>query len=159
MRRGYPIAPGSLDDTQYRGISLGLPSWIERLTWKTFRKTFHRDPRTAVLRGWNVRLAQHGLDGPSEPLLRGGDPVTFGHYAVVEDGERGGPGVLLHYGKGANALLDPVRLVRDPVVALGPGSAELLLGFTYLAVGPLRVPTPSFFALEREGPLTHIPRD
>jgi len=158
MQSGHPIAPGALDETEYRGTSLGLPAWVERLTWKTFRKTFHRDPATGALRGWNVRLLQRGRGGRAEPILRGGVPVTFGHYVVVEERPvEDGPGLLLHYGLGKNGRLDPVRLLRDPLVALEAGSAELLLGFTYLEAGPVRIGTPSFFTLEREGPLTYRP--
>ena len=70
LRQGHAIDPRALDDSQYRGISLGLPAWFERLTWKTFQKTFHRDPRTGVLRGWNVRVEQRGLDAPSVARVR-----------------------------------------------------------------------------------------
>ena len=47
--------------TENRGISLGLPAWVERLSWKKFAKAFHRDPRTQRLRGWNVRIEQGAL--------------------------------------------------------------------------------------------------
>ncbi len=83
LRDGYPIDPAALDDTEYRGISLGLPAFLERLTWKTFQKTFHRDPETGHLRGWNVRIEQRGLDAESVPLVKRGAPFTFGHYRVV----------------------------------------------------------------------------
>jgi hypothetical protein len=46
--------------------------------------------------------------------------------------------------------------MRDPLVALRPGDASALLGFTYVALGPLRIETPSFFLLEREGPLSYL---
>lgn len=146
---GHPIDPSRLDDTVYRGISLGLPAWIERLTWKQFAKAFHRDPRTGRLRGWNVRVEQDGLDRPWRPRLRGGRPWTFGHFAVTQERDR----LLLDYGAGGNRRADPLNLLRDPLVALRAGSVELLLGWSYLALGPARVPTPSYFLLERDGPL------
>lgn len=149
LAAGHRIDPAWLDDTVYRGISLGLPAWIERLTWKQFAKAFHRDPATGRLRGWNVRIEQDGLDRPWRPRRRGGRPWTFGHFAVVDEGAR----LLLDYGAGGNRRLDPSGALRDPLVALRAGSAELLLGCTELAIGPARVPTPSFFLLEREGPL------
>jgi len=127
LRGGHPIDPAALDDTAYRGISLGLPRWAERLSWKTFQKTFHRDPGSGALRGWNVRVEQRGLDAASVALVRRGEPFTFGPYVV-----------------------------RDPIVALNEGSVELLLGWSYVDLGLLRVPTPSFFLLEREGPLAHV---
>ena len=141
----------------------GLPGWIERLSWKTFQKVFHRDPKTGALRGWNVRLKQTGLDGESVPLTnRQGEPRTFGHYHVVPLTSRPLPrrrrlerGLLIDYGLGRNGRLDPIGRLRDPIVAVNPDSAELLLGWTYADLGLARVGTPSFFTLEREGPLSH----
>jgi hypothetical protein len=146
---GHPIDPSRLDDTTYRGISLGLPAWVERLTWKKFTKAFHRDPRTGELRGWNVRIEQDGLDRPWRARIRDGRPWTFGHFAVVGEPDR----LLLDYGAGGNRRIDPLNVLRDPLVALHAGSVELLLGWSYLAIGPARVPTPSYFLLERDGPL------
>lgn len=145
LREGHAIDAAALDDRQYKGTSLGLPAWIEALTWKTFVKTFHRDPETGALRGWNVRLEQDGVDAPTRPrTTRTGDPKTFGHYTVI-DGP--GPGLLIKY-KGSP--------LRDPLVALNPGDPSLLLGFSYLALG-VRVNTPSYFTLQADGPLQHIP--
>jgi hypothetical protein len=62
-------------------------------------------------------------------------------------------GLLLDYGLGGNGALDPTSLVRDPIVALTPGSADVLLGWTYLDLGFARVGTPSYFLLERHAPL------
>lgn len=146
---GHPIDPARLDDTVYRGISLGLPAWVERLTWKQFAKAFHRDPRTGRLRGWNVRIEQDGLDRPWRTRTRRGRPWTFGHFAVVTERAH----LMLDYGAGDNGLLDPLRVLRDPVVALHAGSVELLLGRSDLAIGPARIPTPSYFVLERDAPL------
>lgn len=166
LAAGHPIDPSSLDDTRYRGVSLGLPSAVERLTWKTFRKVFHRDPKDGSLRGWNVRLEQRGLDGPSVPLQRRGAPISFGHYRVDRADEaraRGCPlppgcdrGLLLDYGAGGNPRLDPTSLVRDPLVALRRDDPSLLLGWTFLKLGRRAVPTPSFFALAHEGPLDDV---
>ncbi|RLB64229.1 MAG: hypothetical protein DRI90_05055, partial [Deltaproteobacteria bacterium] len=60
LTSGHSIDPRQLDDVEYRGISLGLPAIVEKLTWKKFKKVFHRDPATGVLRGWNVRMEQNG---------------------------------------------------------------------------------------------------
>ncbi len=158
MQGGHPIDPAWLDDTEYRGTSLGLPEIVERLTWKTFKKVFHRDRATGHLRGWNVRLEQRGIDGPSVPMRRRGEMVTFGHYRVVPlQGRRTpaacGPGLLIDYGLGQNGRLDPVGLLRDPIVAVNAGDRDLLLGWSYLDLGAIQVGTPSFFALSYEGPL------
>ena len=163
LRSGHPIDATALAGYAYRGVSLGLPAIVDRVAWKTFRKCFHRDSPAAPIRGWNVRLEQNGLDAPSIPLRRRGEPFCFGHFHVVPTGGRGVPrgadrGLLLDYGLGGNAALDPTRLLRDPLVALAPGGLDLLLGWSYLEIGGLRVPTPSFFTLEREGPLDHVAR-
>lgn len=161
MARGHAVDPASLEGWAYRGVSLGLPAFVERLSWKTFEKTFHRDPATGALRGWNVRLVQRGLDAPGEPMMRGGQPLTFGHYRVVSlEGRRlphpCGPGLLIDYGQGGNARLDVAGLLRDPIVAVNAGSSDLLLGWTYIEAGPLVLGTPSFFTLERGHKLAHV---
>lgn len=148
MKSGHDIDPDAIADKEFRGVSLGLPALVERLTWKTFKKVFHRDDR-GLLRGWNVRVKQSGLEPPYEPRSRQGIPETFGHYSV----EVSARGLLLDYGRFAPAL-DPLRFVRDPVVAVTRGDATLLLGTTWLALPFGRVATPSFFTLELDGPLT-----
>lgn len=160
MRQGHAIDPTALDDTVYRGTSLGLGRVIERLTWRTFAKTFHRDPQTGRLRGWNVRCTQTAADAPITYLKRGGQPFIFGHYRVVplrdEGTGRGLPGgLLLDYGGAGNPRLDPASRARDPVVAVHPGDPTLLLGWMYLDLGVAFPPTPSFFTLERAGALDH----
>jgi hypothetical protein len=156
LRQGHAIDPRALDDSQYRGISLGLPAWLERLTWKTFQKTFHRDPRTGELRGWNVRVEQQGLDAPSVAKVRKGAPWSFGHYRVVELSPRSPRGIA----RGLLIDYSPERglmsRMRDPIVALHEGSVDLLLGWSYLDLGFWRMPTPSYFLLEREGPLEQV---
>jgi len=157
LREGHPIDPAAIADFVYRGTSLGIPSWVEQLAWKVFAKTFHREPATGVLRGWNVRIRQQGLDGPLDPLLRRGRPLTFGHFRVAACDEYVMPvavrGLMLDYGRGGNARLDPTARLRDPVVALTPGSVDVLLGWSYLDLGVARIGTPSYFLLERHAPL------
>jgi hypothetical protein len=160
LREGHPIDPAGLDDTEYRGVALGLPGFVERLTWKTFQKVFHRDAATGFLRGWNVRIEQRGVDADSVPLRKRGAPFTFGHYRVVPLDPAQSPrglrtGLLIDYGLGGNARLDLLAAARDPIVAVNAGSADLLLGWTWLEIGALQIGTPSFFTLERERKLTH----
>ncbi|MEW6271474.1 MAG: hypothetical protein AB1689_19505 [Thermodesulfobacteriota bacterium] len=155
---GHPIDPDALAGWQYRGTSLGMPAIVDRLAWKTFVKAFHRDAGAPFVRGWNLRIRQTGLRGPIEPLVRNGRPFSFGHFRVVEPRGYRGPrgadrGLLLDYGLGGNGALDPTSRLRDPVVALEAGSAELLLGWSYLDLGLVNVPTPSFFTLERCAPV------
>ena len=158
---GHPIAPERLDNTMYKGVSLGLPGWMVKLTWLTFRKTFYRCPDSQDLRGWNVRMEQTGLEGARHPRTRNGKPQTFGHYHVVSPTEHLCPfdyqGLLIHYGVSPNSTIDPVRRVRDPLVAVNEGSTELLLGWSYLDLGVGQIGTPSYFTLEYEGALDYVP--
>jgi hypothetical protein len=159
---GYAIDPAALDDTEYKGISLGLPGFIDKLAWKSFKKVFHRDPDTGILRGWNIRIQQTGLYGAYLPQEKNGKPVTWGHYHVVSNADRpcakpSAQGLLLDYGLGGNPWYDvTTRAIRDPLVALEKDSADFLLGWSYLQFGGLRISTPSFFLLVRDGPLTHV---
>lgn len=161
---GHDFDPSELDDFEYRGISLGLWGWVEKLTWKKFMKTFHRDPSSGALRGWNVRIEQTPLDDPAwEPMIKKGDVFSFGHYEVVRRTGYRVPaplerGVMIDYGRGGNGLFDPTRCMRDPLVAVNPGSSDLLLGWSYVDLGLFRFGTPSFFVLERHGPLSHHAR-
>ncbi len=161
MRAGHPIDPAVLDDFESRGVSLGLPEWAERVSWKKFKKVFCRDARTGQLRGWNVRLDQNGLDAPWVPITRLGVPVTFGHFRVEPASNYRLPspvyqGLVLDYGLGGNRRRDGLGYVRDPVVAVNRGSVDLLLGWTCLELPLGSVATPSFFTLERDCPITHV---
>lgn len=162
MARGYAIDLDALANAQYRGISLNLPGFVDRLTWKVFRKTFYRDPATGTHRGWNVRMVQRGIDAPSEPMRRAdGTPKTFGHYLVRDARSlkvaRGyNAGIFLDYIAARNPLSDPGRFAAAPVVALNAGDPTLLLGWEYLKLGPFSVPTPSYWLLEYEGPIEEI---
>lgn len=161
MQDGFAIDPAALDDSEYRGISLGLPAAVVALTWRKFMKTFHREPGTGVLRGWNVRVVQDGDDTPCVPQQKGGRERCFGHYQVVRPFGYAMPtpmyqGLLIDYGLGGNSPLDPVSRTRDPIVALREGRADLLLGCSYLDLGFRTLRTPSFFTLERLGPLRRV---
>ncbi len=133
---------------------------MDKLAWKTFKKTFHRDPETGHLRGWNVRLEQHGIDAPCVPMQKNGAPLTFGHYRVVDAAGYRMPkpasrGLMIDYGLGGNPLLDFTRRMRDPLLAVNPGKTDLLIGWSYVDLGFVRFGTPSFFTLEYDGPLSH----
>jgi len=132
MAAGRAFDPAALGSSTYRGTSLGLPRWLERLTWKRFAKTF------VGARGYNTRIEQTGA---WRPMLRRGAPITFGHFAVVV--ERGV--VVLDY----SGERGPLGALRDPLVALDD-RADLLLGRSLLAVAGRAIPTPSYFLLERE---------
>lgn len=127
MAAGGPVRLDALDDTEFYGVSLGLPGWVERLAWTTFKKVFRRDPGTGALRGWNVAVEQRGVQGPFvDRRRRGGERVTYGHYAVRSAAAVHMPrdyrfGAVIDYATGGNAPWDPVRFTFDPLVSLAPG--------------------------------------
>ena len=155
MAQGYAFDPNQLSDTVYNGISLGLPRWLVKLTWRKFMKAFHFDVQTEHLRGWNIRTIDDELTLPWTPRLKGGRPHTFGHFDVstCTSGVHTGR-ICLDYsrgGLGGNGLLNGLR---DPLVALHPDSAEYLLGMSYVRLGAMDIRTPSYFLLHRQGPLS-----
>jgi len=120
--RGWPIRHQS-----------GLPSVIERFTWKTFQKTFYRDPASAVC---SVERASggktHRRTEPSEAARRPPrDRVAL--RGIPPDGvpmplsfDRG---LVIDYSRTESA--GTIRLIKDPLVALTAGSADELLGVSY----------------------------
>jgi len=143
LAAGRHFDPQAIAGWMYRGTSLGLPGWIERLTWTKFAKAFHREPGGQV-RGWNVRIEQDGLDRAWRPRMRHGRAITFGRFAVVE----AAGGIVLDY----NVERGAMRVLRDPLVALDD-RADTLLGRSLLQLGPASIPTPSYFLLERDEPV------
>ena len=98
-------------------------------------------------------------------MRRPEQPLTFGHYRVLPmaDWPRKLPtglskaGAMLDYGTGANVPLDATRLMRGPLVALQDDDATVLLGWSCAQLGPLRLPTPSYFLLVRWQPVDFVP--
>ena len=167
MVAGHPLDRRAMADTRYLGVDLSLPPVLGRLLWKTFRKTFHQDPETGALRGWNVRMEQHGVEGPRVPMTdRRGRPLTFGHYEVRAaahiDFPRGWRGAdYLDYTEAGNKRRDVGRFGYTPLVAVNEGSSDLLLGWEVFKVGPTFLPLPLYYALKLDGPLedlVHTPR-
>lgn len=159
---GSPVTLEAIAGFVYRGTSLGLPRWMEALSWVSFQKTFLRDEATGRVFGWNVRLEQTGLHGPSQPQLdRAGEPRRFGAYEVyAAEGPAPRPyptgALLIDYARAPAHALDPLRWVRDPLVSLDDGAGDVLFGWSYVALAS-GVSTPSYFLLEREKPLDHAP--
>lgn len=143
---GHPVTPDDLAGHAYFGVSLGLPALVERLTWKVFAKAFFH--AGGAVAGCNVRLEQHGVEGPLVPRRDArGEPETFGPF-VVRPSARG---VLLDYGASAPSW-SPLARLRDPLVAVNAGSTDLLVGTTRVAVPWGEARTPSYFTLERRAP-------
>lgn len=154
LRQGHPIDPDALDGKAYLGVSLGLPSIIDKVAWKTFQKAFKRDESTGELRGWNVRLEQHGVDAPPVAKRKRGKPITFGHFKVVGCRGRNMPrgsdsGLLIDYGIPGKPMLEMTRFLRDPIVAIEADDPSVLFGWSYLELGARTVHTPSFFLLSQ----------
>ena len=120
---------------------------------KKFAKGFFRAEDGRVM-GYNCPVVQNVLDGrwhtkPSDAL-----PKRFGFYAVYPVDATSCDNnylhaILLDYGKGGNARLDPARGLRDYVVQVEPRNPDLLLGKAYYAIGPGRIGGLNFFILER----------
>lgn len=162
MTTGHPLDLDQLDGTQYLGVDLSLPRFMNAILWKTFRKTFVRDPGSGTVRGWNVRLEQHGVDADPVPMTdKAGQQLTFGHYHVRSaEGLRfprgWSGGHYLDYGVAGNTFLDPGRVGYTPLVAVNAGSMDLLLGWEVVRIGPVLVPIPDYWALCRPEPLQEI---
>jgi hypothetical protein len=163
LRRGHGIDPTALDDREYHGVALGNPRFVEWVTWKTFKKVFRREP-DGTLRGWNVAVEQRGPHGPFVDRQKRGQRVTYWHYEVVPTTGYAMPAdygraLLIDYGRAERGACNPQRRMRDPLVAVNAGSPDLLLGYTWADLGIVQLPTPTFFALVRGGPLTYqVPR-
>ncbi len=162
MHQGSPLDHDALADTLYLGVDLSLPWLGRKLLWHTFRKTFHADPDTSALRGWNVRMKQTGIDGDAVPMVdRRGRPRTFGHYrvrsTVGETFPAGWSGAdFLDYTDAGNLRLDPARVGQTPLVAVNPGSSDLLLGWEVVRVAGRRLNLPLYWALRLQGPLDDV---
>ncbi len=162
MLAGHPIDREALANTQYFGADLSLPGWARKLLWQTFRKTFHLDPETGVLRGWNCKLEQTGFEGPGVPKRdRTGRAITFGHFELKDASgigfPRGWAGTdFLDYGGAGNPFFDVARLGYTPIVAVNAGASDLLLGWEVFKLGPLFLPMPLYWALRYEGELEEV---
>lgn len=160
MKRGNPLDVDAMSDTTYTGVDLSMPALFHKLMWKSFRKTFHRDPVTGVLRGWNVRVEQTGWDTPPPAMTnKRGAPITFGHYEVREAAGVAFPrdwegGHYLDYRVAGNKFFDtPARLGACPLVSVNEGDSSLLLGWEVFKAGPLTVSIKDFWLLKLEGQL------
>jgi hypothetical protein len=158
----HPIDVDALDNTMYRGIDLSLPLIMNKILWKTFRKTFIRDTENEEIRGWNVRMEQTGWEGPGKPMTdKKGEQISFGHYRVKSARGIKFPGgwsgeQFLDYTAAGNNWYDPASMGYTPLVAVNKGSNDLLLGWEIFKVGPLFVPLPDYWALKLEGTLDKV---
>lgn len=154
FRRGVLPELGSLVGWEFRGINRlplnALP--IARLVGiKKFIKGFFREGDRVM--GYNCPATQNTLDGRWHALPTDTAPKRFGFYEVypVDATARDNEylhAVLLDYGKGGNAALDPTAGLRDYLTQVDADNPDLFLGKAYYAVGPGRIAL-NFFILER----------
>ncbi len=152
LLRGDTPDPEQLAGWEFRGLN--TPSWARWLGIQKFVKGFYKSA-AGQLFGYNIPVRQNPLDGPWE-YKNPKDPRRFGFYRVdlVDAAQKDNAylhALLLDYGRGGNADLDPTSGLRDYLVRVERGADDLLLGKAYYALGPLRVPT-SYFVLERLRP-------
>jgi hypothetical protein len=157
MDRAYDFNPDELVGRQYLGTDLSMPKIGQAILWQTFRKTFVRDEQHGDVRGWNVRMEQHGIHGQQTPILdKDGSQKPFGHYRIRPAAgikwPRGWAGrYYFDYGIAGNTVLD--RWGFTPVVAVNEGSSDLLLGWEIFKVGPKMIAPALYWALQADGPL------
>jgi hypothetical protein len=162
LLRGHPLEPEKIAGKAFLGVDLSLPDIARKILWHTFRKTFTLDETTGDVRGWNVRMEQHGVNGARIPMRnRRGKAITFGHYIVrktdgIEFPQNYRGAHYLDYGTVGNPFLDLARLGFTPLVAVNEGSQDLLLGWEVFRVAGKFVPMPLYWALRIEGPLDEI---
>jgi hypothetical protein len=149
------VTPGmaALAGWEFRGLN--SPTWFRLIGIKKFIKGFYWDD--GELRGYNGVVAQNGiaepwLDKPSEAK-----PRRHGFYKVkpVDAEARDNyylHALLLDYGLGDNPRVDPSQVLRDYLVQVDANNPDLFLGKAYAAIGPARLPTFSYFILERHRP-------
>ena len=141
-----PVDITAIEGYRYRGVSLGLPAWIETLSWKKFAKAFERGNDGRV-HGWNIRIEQDALSLPWRPQMRRGKEWRFGPFGMRE--VPNSPHVEIDYGLGTRGL-SPMRRLRDPLRNLD-NSGDILLGRSFIDIGiTKRLATPSWFLLERD---------
>ncbi len=136
---------------EFRGLN--SPTWFKLIGIKKFMKGFYwRDDQ---LFGYNCPVRQNGIKQPWIAKPSDDSPKRFGFYQVspVDPTARDNTylhAVLLDYGKGGNK--DGSKGLRDYLVQPDADNEDLYLGKAYYAVGPARIPTASFFILERFRP-------
>lgn len=151
LLRGVTPDPASLAGWEWRGLN--TPPWFRLLGIKKFIKGFYTD-EAGALWGYNCPVVQNREREPWIAKPDDAAPRRFGFYRVapVDPTARDNRylhALLLDYGEGDNPRLDPSAGLRDYLVQPDAANPDRLLGKAYYAVGPLRLPTASFFVLER----------
>lgn len=151
FQRGCTPALASLAGWEFRGLN--TPPWFRLLGIKKFMKGFYKHVDGTTY-GYNCPVEQNRTAAPWVAKPDDANPKRFGFYTVAPvdataKDNRYLHALLLDYGQGKNPRLDPSAGLRDYLVQVDAGDPDILLGKAYYALGPLRVPTASFFILER----------
>ena len=129
-----------------------MPATSRLLGIRRFIKGFRSINGT--VHGYNVSVTGTDLDLPWVARLQRGGRREWAPFAVtLADRTADGPysdALLLDYGAVENPEPGLPRRLRDYLVAVSPGSDEILLGQAYVVLGRLRVPV-GWFVLERLG--------
>lgn len=152
--RGVTPDLASLAGWEFRGLN--TPSYMRFLGIRKFVKGFWRDDAGATW-GYNYPVEQTPVDAGWFGLPSVVNPRRFGFYTVAPVDPTAADNKYLHallldYGQGRNPRFDASAGLRDYLVQVDAGDPDVLLGKAYYALGPLRVPTASFFILERHQP-------
>ncbi|HVK76444.1 MAG TPA: hypothetical protein VM734_24130 [Kofleriaceae bacterium] len=152
--RGATPTADQLAGWEFRGLN--TPAWFRLLGIKKFIKGFYRDAERDLW-GYNCPVEQNRIVEPWIAKPSDADPKRFGFYRVTSVDPTGRDNRYLHallldYGQGKNPRLDPSAGLRDYLVQVDKGNPDVFLGKAYFAVGPARLPTFSFFILERHRP-------
>ena len=149
--RGVTPDSEALVGWEFRGHN--TPPWFRLLGIQKFVKGFYTDGDGGVW-GYNSPVVQDGVDRPWRIKPSDEHPRRFGFYTVRPVDAAAKDNLYLHallldYGQGHNPPFDPSAGLRDYLVQVDRDDPDLMLGKAYYALGPLRVPTFSFFVLDR----------
>ena len=152
--RGVTPDLAGLAGWEFRGLN--SPTFFKLLGIKKFVKGFWRDAAGATW-GYNYPVEQNAIDAGWFGLPSVAAPKRFGFYRVepVDPTARDNRylhALMLDYGKGDNPRFDASAGLRDYLVQVDAADPDLLLGKAYVALGPARVPTFSYFIHERHQP-------
>lgn len=152
--RGVTPDLAGLAGWEFRGLN--SPTFFKLLGIKKFVKGFWRDDAGQTW-GYNYPVEQNSIEAGWFGLPSVAHPRRFGFYRVdpVDPTARDNQylhALLLDYGRGKNPRFDASAGLRDYLVQVDADNPDLLLGKAYYALGPARLPTFSFFILERHQP-------
>lgn len=153
MEVGATPARDALAGWEFKGYN--PPVFARVLGFQKFIKGFFVDGG-GKLAGYNlfVERPRGGPKAPWVPKKGGGAETRHGFYDVETPRGRYADypnAVLLNYGSGRNAALNPEARIRDFLVQVDPANPDLYLGKAFLDLGVGRVFS-NFFVLERLHP-------